>query len=64
MTVGLGARFRTRGLDGLDIADDPIHPRRKGVGIAAGGVDFSRATVERNIMAILETMPSTAARAG
>ena len=64
MTVGLVAPDSGRvELNGVDVTDDPMYVRaRKGVGYLPQEASIFRGlTVEQNIMAILETMPMTAA---
>jgi lipopolysaccharide export system ATP-binding protein len=64
MTVGLVAPDSGRvELNGVDVTDDPMYVRaRKGVGYLPQEASIFRGlTVEQNIMAILETMPMSAA---
>src|SRR3981189_2384803 len=59
MTVGLAAPDSGRViLDGLDVTDDPMYVRaRKGIGYLPQEASIFRGlTVEKNIMAILETL--------
>jgi lipopolysaccharide export system ATP-binding protein len=64
MTVGLVAPDSGRvELNGVDVTDDPMYVRaRKGVGYLPQEASIFRGmTVEQNILAILETMPLSAA---
>ncbi|MFN7914341.1 MAG: LPS export ABC transporter ATP-binding protein [Vicinamibacterales bacterium] len=64
MTVGLVAPDSGRvELNGIDVTDDPMYVRaRKGVGYLPQEASIFRGmTVEQNILAILETMPLSAA---